>query len=118
MDVATDTNFQDFDIAEIDLRAKDLLSLKGNAEIRELGQRGFHLEIDSLLLDHKRVFNFIPKNFKEGLENLVIDGTSVFSAVVNGKTGRSDEVEFDIKSKLKTNGKTKILTDKMKTIYF
>ena len=103
VDIATDTNFQNFDAEELFLSANDFLSIKGRAEMVGLGQKGFHLEVDSASISLKELFNFLPESFKHGLENLIINGTSLISADLRGKISQQGEPEIYVEANMKTN---------------
>jgi len=103
MNIGTDTSFQNFDIKNINGRLNDFLFINGNAGLKKLGEDGFFVVLDTVLLMISPTFQFLPESVTEGLENLSISGRAVMSAIARGKILPTMDPEILIESTINLN---------------
>lgn len=92
--VKTDSLFQDIFVNRISLRVSDFLKLSGRAELLQLGEERFELQVDAAQMDHRKIISQLPAVFTEEIGNFDISGETILSARISGALPAEAEPDF------------------------
>ncbi len=92
--IRTNPDFNDIRFDRIEFAMNNFFSFYGSAKVEEMAQKGFELVIDSILVKHEQLFEFIPMNVKQGMETLEIGGKTVVTGIARGKVPVDGEPEI------------------------
>lgn len=98
--LSTNQAFEDYSIRNFQITGNDFLKIGVHGTLEKFGENGFEAVIDSAVVKHRELFNFIPSVFKIGLEDLVVDGFSRATLRVDGEIPAGRDVILDASSKV------------------
>ncbi len=93
--ISTNQMFEDYSIRNFQITGNDFLKIGAHGTLQKYGERGLEAVVDSAVIKHRELFDFIPQVFKAGLEDLVVDGFSKLNARVNGEIPAQGDIVMD-----------------------